>query len=271
VVSTLEKKLTEAESILEKYSELESMGWSRESLERALKLAREAGSPEESLSRLELLKPSAELKAEFERTKAETEALKEKALRTIEETLRRLSTLAEESSSLVNEKIPGIVAEVSNVTEKYSKLQDDFSRLNEEHRKLQRNLDDAISWSTLLREPEKLPGDRIGNIFFNVMLPRLETWCRSKEAIERLDIVKELAKKIMCLHPEPVAKFMKEPEKASVADAILALWSFATVAMPFYEAFRTWYTWHKNEAAASKLFNAQYHLKQFYDEGIRKL
>ena len=209
VVSTLKKKLAEAESTLQKYNELESMGWNHESLEKALKLAREAGSPEEAMNRLELLKPSAEVKAELERTKAETETLKEKTLKTIKETLKNLSTLAVESYSLVNEKIPGIVAEVNNIVKtqisslaneynnlaaKHGKLQEDFSKLNEEYQKHKKRLDDAISWSLLLEEPEKLPGNSISHIFFDVMLPRLETWCKSKELTERVNIVTEMAR-----------------------------------------------------------------------------
>jgi chromosome segregation ATPase len=286
VVSALEKKLAEAESTLEKYNELESMGWNRESLERALRLTREAGSPEEALNRLELLKPSAEAKAELERAKAEIETLKEKSLKTIKETLENLSTLAVESSKLVNEKIPIIVAEVNNIVktqisglaneytnlaEKHGKLQEDFSKLDEEYRKLQKRLDDAVSWSLLLEEPEKLPGNSISRIFFDVMLPRLETWCRSKESTERVNIVTGVAKRAICLYTPQAANLMNQPEEASVADAIVALCSFVVVAMPFYEAFMTWYALHKNEAEASKLFNAQYHLKQFYDKGIPKL
>lgn len=145
VISTLEKKLAEAESTLEKYSELESMGWNHESLERALKLAKETGSPEETLSRLELLKPSAEAKAELEKTKAEADALKEKTSKMIEQTLQNLSTLAEKSSSLVNERIPVVVAEISslaketnNLAEKYNKLQADFTKLLRSTRSIRR-------------------------------------------------------------------------------------------------------------------------------------
>lgn len=285
-VSALEKKIAEAESTLQKYAELESMGWNDESLERALRLAREAGSPEEVLSRLELLKPSAEVKAELERTKAETETLNERALKMIEETLKNLSTLAVESSSLVNEKIPVVVAEVNNIVktqisglaneynslaEKHGKLQADFSELYEKYRRLQKRLDDAISWSLLLEEPEKLPGDSISRIFFDVMLPRLEAWCRSKESTETFDIVAEVAKRAICLYAEQAANFMNKPEEASVVDAISALGSFASVAMPFYKAFMIWYALHKNDAEASRFFNAQYYLTQFYEEGIRKL
>lgn len=285
-ISKLEERLTEAELIMEKCSELESMGWNREFLEKAIKLAKEAGSPEESLCRLELLRPSAEVKAELERIKGETEALKEETLKMIKETLKNLSTLAKESSSLVDEKIPCVVAEVNNIVktqiirlaneynslaEKHSKLQADFSRLVEEYQKYQKNLDDAIGWSTLLQDPEKLPSDRIGNIFFDVMLPRLENWCKSKNAKERSDIAGELAKRAICLYMEPAAHFLKAPEKASVADAMFALISFAAAMMPFYAAFMEWYARHKHEEGASKLFNAHYHLKQFYDEGISSL
>lgn len=282
-VSALKKKIAEAKSTLQKIGELESMGWNLESLERVLRLAREAGSPEEVLSRLELLKPSEEVKAELQRTKAETETLKEKAQKTIEETLNSLSTLAVASSSLVNEKIPVVVAEVNNIlktqvsslaseynslAEKHGKLQEDFSELHEEYRKLQKRLDDAISWSLLLQEPEKLPGDRISHIFFDIMLPRLEAWCRSKESNETTDIVEEVAKKAICLCTEQAANFMDKPEEASVVDAIWALGSFAAVALPFHKALMTWYALHKNDAGASRFFNAQYYLKKFFDEGL---
>jgi len=282
-VSTLEERLAGAESVVERCRELESMGWNRERLERVLKLAGEAGSPEEVLSRLELLKPSAEVKAELERTKAETEELKEKDLKMIEEASKTLSTLVTESSSLVNEKIPGIVAEVSdvmktqiislakeynNLAEKYSKLQADFNRLAEEYRRYQKGLDDAIGWTTLINEPEKLPSDTVAHIFFNVMLPKMEAWCKNKTAEERYNIARELAKRAMCLYTEPAANFVKAPEKANVTDAMLTLISFATATMPFYTAFSKWYALHKHEKEASNLYDVHYHLEKFYKEGI---
>ena len=285
-VSTLEERLVGAEIVVEKCLELESMGWNQESLQKTILLAKEAGSPEEVLSRLELLNPSVEAKAELERIKAETEALKEEALKIIKQTLKKLSTLAKESSSLVNERIPGIVAEVSNIAEtqiaklaneynslaeKHSKLQADFSKLTEEYRKYQMSLDDAISWSTLLYEPEKLPSDRISSIFFGVMTPRLETWCKNKKTKERADIAKELAKRAICLYSESAANFLKAPKKASVVTAKLAVISFALTVTPFYSAFIEWYTLHKNEKEASNLYNAQYHLKHFYKEGLNDI
>jgi outer membrane murein-binding lipoprotein Lpp len=87
-ISTLEERLAGADLVMEKCLELESMGWDRESLEKAILLAREAGSPKEALSRLELLKPSVEAKAELERIKAETVALKEETLKLIKQTLK---------------------------------------------------------------------------------------------------------------------------------------------------------------------------------------
>ena len=278
VVSTLEKKLAEAESTLEKYSELESMGWNHESLERTLKLAKEAGSPEETLSRLELLRPSADAKAELERTKAEAEALKEKASKMIGQTLENLSTLTEKSSSLVNLRIPAVVSDVGNLAketnilaEKYNKLQADFTKLVGEYQKCRKRLDDAIGWTSLLQEPEKLPGDTIARIFFDVMLPKLEAWCKSRNINERSNIAGEMAKRAICLYMEPTANFMKTPEKASVVDAKLAVASFATANMPFYTAFTVWYALHEHENGASNLFSAHYHLEQFYKEGIVNL
>jgi len=274
VVSALEKRLVEAKSTLEKCAKLESMGWNDESLEKALKLAREAGSPEETFSRLELLKPSAEVKAALERTRAETETLKEKGFRAIEEALNRLSALTEKSSSLVNEKIPSIITQTSNLTEKYGKLQDDFGRLSKEYAELQKSLDDAVSWSTLLIEPEKLPGDRMGKIFFSIMFPRLEIWCKGKDADERHDVAKELTRKTMCLCLEdatPVANFMSDPKKANTNEATWALLSFALMAAPFRHALMAWYESHNKDVGASKLFNAQHSLEQFYKEGIGKL
>ena len=285
-VSAVEQKLKTAELVLEKGRQLGSMGWSRESLEKAMRLTKEAGGPEEALSRLELLKPSAEAKAELERTKAKTKALEEKASNMTEQILPNLQTLVNESSNLVNVRIPGVVAQINGMVRtqtirltgeynslaaKYGKLQTDYNTLMAQYHMRQNMLDDALSWSTLLQTPEKLPGDTIRRIFFDVMFPRLQAWCKGNAPNERLDIVKEMAKKTICLYTEPAANFMNRHEKASVSDAILALCSFAVVAMPFYEAFMTWYALHKNEADASKLFNAQYHLKQFYDEGVRKL
>jgi len=285
-VAKLEERSTEAKLVMERCRELESMGWNREILEKAIRLAGEAGDPEEVLGRLELLKPSADAKAELERIKAERDALEEEVLKTLSEAVRTVSTLAEESSNLVNEKIPTIVAEASsimktqigelakeynNLAEKYDKLQADLSRVVEEYLRHQKSLDDAIGWTTLLQEPEKLPGDRIGHIFLDVMFPRLEIWCKSKEHKERATIAGELAKRAVCLYTEPASKFMSAPSKASVDDAIFGLISFATATIPFYAAFKTWYALHKNEAEAFKLFNAQYHLDKFYQEGMLKL
>jgi hypothetical protein len=194
--------------------------------------------------------------------------------------------LAKESSSLVDERIPGIVGRVSSIlkiqisnlaneynslAEKHSKLQADFSKLAEEYRKHQKSLDDAIGWSTLLQEPEKLPGDRIGSIFFDVMIPRLETWCKNKKTKERYVIARKLAKRAICLHSELTANFLKAPEKVSVFNATLALISFASTVMPFYAAFMEWYRLHKSEKGASNLYDAHYHFEQFYKEGISNL
>jgi phage shock protein A len=70
-ISTLESKVAKAAPVVEKHQQLEAMGWNQKRLEKALKLATEAGDPEEALSRLELLRPAAELKAELERVKTE--------------------------------------------------------------------------------------------------------------------------------------------------------------------------------------------------------
>jgi len=285
-VSTLEERLAGAEIVVEKCLELESMGWNQESLQKTILLAKEAGSPEEVLSRLELLNPSVEAKAELKRIKAETEALKEHALKIIKQTSKKLATLVKEASSLVNERIPGIVAEISNIAEtqiaklaneynslakKYNKLQADFSKLTEEYRKHQKILDDAISWSKLLHEPEKLPGDRISSIFFDVMTPRLETWCKNKKTEERADIAKELAKRAICLYSESAANFLKAPKKASVNTTKIAVISFALTVTPFYSAFIEWYRLHKDEKEASNLYNAHHHLKHFYKEGLNDI
>jgi len=282
-VSMLEERLVGAEIVVEKCLELESMGWNRESLEKAILLAKEAGSPEEALSRLELFKPSVEAKAELKRIKAETEALKEKALKIIKQTLKNLSTLAKESSTMVNERIPDIVGRVSSIlkiqisnlaneynslAEKHSKLQADFSKLTEEYRKHQKSLDDAISWSTLIHEPEKLPGDRISSIFFGVMTPRLEIWCKNKNTEERADIARELAKRAICLYSESAANFLKAPKKASVNTTKIAVISFALTVRPFHSAFMEWYKLHKDEKEASNLYKAHYHLEHFYKEGL---
>ena len=135
----------------------------------------------------------------------------------------------------------------------------------------QKSLDDAIGWSTLLHEPEKLPGDRISSIFFGVMTPRLEIWCKNKNTEERADIAKELAKRAICLYSQSAANFLKAPKKASVVNAKLALMSFALTVIPFYLAFIEWYRLHKDEKEASNLYNAQYHLKHFYKEGLNDI
>jgi phage shock protein A len=71
-ISVLEKKLNETELVIEKCQKLESMGWCSENLERAINLAKNAGSPDEALSRLELLRPSTELRADLDNITVET-------------------------------------------------------------------------------------------------------------------------------------------------------------------------------------------------------
>ena len=231
ILSSYENKIRESKALVEKGDALKSMGWSRESLDEAIKLTGEAGSPEEVLSRLKFLKLSAEAKAELEKTKAETAVLKEKNSKLTEEITKTLTTLTEKSFWLVDEKIPAIVAEVSNIAkiqinnlaikynnlvEKYSRLQADFNNLDKKYQRHQKSLDAAISWTALLNEPEKLPGDKLYYIFIDTMIPRLETWCRSKENKERFDIALELIEKITAaadMDPDKVAAIAKKLEE----------------------------------------------------------
>jgi len=200
ILSSSEDKLRKVELIVEKADALVSMGWNIQSLDRVAKLTKSFGSVEEFLDRVELVKRSADAKAELERVRAETNALKEENLKAIKETSKNLSMLTKESSILVNEKIPPIMAQLSDLADRYNNLVEKYTKLDEEYRKLRKRLEEALNWSTLLQEPEKLPSNIIRHIFFDIMIPRLEIWC--KRSRERLDILKELAGKAMYLYLE---------------------------------------------------------------------
>jgi len=102
-ILTLEERLKEAELVMEKCHDLESMGWSLESLEKAIKLSREAGSLDEVLNRLELLKPSAKLRADLDRAKAEVAEMaseKSRLQRGYEALKRRCEDLEDATNAL---------------------------------------------------------------------------------------------------------------------------------------------------------------------------
>jgi len=200
ILSSCEDKLRKVEPTVGKADALVSMGWNIQSLERVAKLTKSFGSVEEVLDRVELVKRFADAKAELERVRAETNALKEENLKAIKETSKNLSVLTKESSILVDEKIPPIMAQLSNLADRYNNLVEKYTKLDEEYRKLRKRLEEALNWSTLLQEPEKLPSNTIRHIFFDIMIPKLEIWCKRNR--ERLDILKELAGKAMYLYLE---------------------------------------------------------------------
>ena len=144
-------------------------------------------------------------------------------------------------------------------------MMEEGTRLQEEIRKYQKNLDEAFGWSTLLQAPERLPGDTIYHIFFDVMAPRLQKWCSGRDNKVRLNVAMELAKTAVCLYVESAEKFLKNPEEATVQEVRGALGSYAAATAQFRIALSKWYAAYKHEER-SRFFHVKYHLDQFFEE-----
>ena len=98
------------------------------------------------------------------------------------------------------------------------------------------------------------------------MVPRLATWCRSKDDNDRLIVAGELTERAICLCMEPAGKFMKAVEEASVYDAMFAVLSYKGATMRFYKALSKWCELHTHEEGAYKLSNVRFNLKNFYEK-----
>jgi hypothetical protein len=280
------KRLEKAKNSLEKYHSLTSMGWTDESLAKAVKLARAMGKPEEVLCRLELLKSSKDAKAELDKVKAEGETLRQENMKTIKRITRRLGRLANEGSEFVKEKMPSILNETNvflknqtnTLMAQYNALASKNNIVQTSHDKLvadnadyQKWLDEKICWTTLLQTPEKLQGSTINRIFFGMLFPRLIAWSKNRSKGERQKLAQEIFKWALDINIEGRTTLIKMGEKGSRLDALKIALSFADVTSPSYGGIMIWYNSHRGQKDVEGFFEAQYHLSAFFKEGITKI
>jgi predicted nucleic acid-binding Zn-ribbon protein len=277
----LEAKIKRAQPLLAKAHALKSMGWTDETLSRAITLTKQVGKPDEVLARLELLKPSADVQAENEKTKKENDALKKENTKGLRKAVRQLARLEKGTVALLNDQLPHVLAESERLLQTHNiALMSKYEELSAKHTILlnncnylqkqsdmyQKRLDDAIPFSQLIWSPEKLSDNAADRLLFDLVYPKLMVRSKNKSWKERGDLLQKVVINSLGFYSDDVSSFLASPDNATSYDALKTITCMGAAFLPLYAAFKTWYALHESNGDANRLRGMWYHLEKFFTE-----
>jgi DNA repair exonuclease SbcCD ATPase subunit len=277
----LDAKIRRAQTLLEKVHVLKSMGWTDESLGKAITLTRQVGKPDEVLARLELLRPSVDVQTENEKIKRENEALRKENGKSLRKALRQFRRIEKQASALLDERVPHVLAEIERLLQSYIiSLMSKYEELSKEYTILvntcsylqsqcamyQKLLDDVIPFSLLIWWPGKLSNNAVDHLLFEVVYPKLIVWSKNKSWDERTELVEKVVISGLGLYSEKASSFLVSPDNATAFDALDATLCLAQVFFPLYASLKKWYNLHEYKGDTHDLWSMIYHLDKFYEE-----